>query len=77
LAEFYNDLVGENPNALEIVFVSSDSDDSSFAEYYKEMPWVSVVYTEESVRTALGQKYSVRGIPSFIGTYLFHFNSNN
>ena len=30
------------------------------------MPWTSVVYSNESLRSSLGSKYGVRGIPSFI-----------
>jgi nucleoredoxin len=51
---------------LEIVFVSSDSDDGSFNEYYGSMPWVSVPFSNKNISQALGQKFSVRGIPSLI-----------
>ena len=65
LAEFYSDVVAANENDLEIVFVSSDSDQHAFDEYYGEMPWVSVPFGAEAQNT-LGTKYGVRGIPTFI-----------
>ena len=66
LAEFYDQLKEGNPEYLEIIFVSSDSDDASFEEYYQTMPWTSIPYSESSVIQALGSKYGVRGIPTFI-----------
>ena len=66
LAEFYSQLQEEDPSALEIVFVSSDSDQSSFDEYYGEMPWVSLPFSERAQKDALFSKYGVRGIPTFI-----------
>jgi len=56
----------EDATALEIVFVSSDSDQHSFDEYYGSQPWVSVPFSETSVTQGLGQRFGVRGIPSFI-----------
>lgn len=66
LAEFYSQLQEEDPSALEIVFVSSDRDQSSFDEYYGEMPWISLPYSERAKKDALASKYGVRGIPMFI-----------
>ncbi len=31
---------------LEIIFLSSDSDEESFDEYYKDMPWFKLDYKE-------------------------------
>lgn len=67
LAEVYDQIketVGENE--LEIVFVSSDSDEASFTEYYGSMPWISMSFADRKGAQALGQKYGVRGIPSLI-----------
>lgn len=66
LAEFYEEVVNANSSDLAIVFVSSDSDEESFAEYYGSMPWYSVPYNERDLAQSLGTKYSVRGIPAFI-----------
>jgi nucleoredoxin len=64
LAQFYKDLQKQDPDALEIIFVSSDQDDGSFNEYYGEMPWTSVIFGAEE-GDSLGQRFGVRGIPSF------------
>ena len=64
LSKFYNDLKATNPDALEIIFCSSDQDQEAFDEYYGEQPWTSIQYgaTEQD---DLGQSFGVRGIPSF------------
>ena len=49
LAEFYEVLAEEDRSALEIVFVSSDKDQSSFNGYYGEMPWSSVPFSNRTV----------------------------
>mmetsp|Transcript_33723 Transcript_33723/g.24757 ORF Transcript_33723/g.24757 Transcript_33723/m.24757 type:complete len:150 (-) Transcript_33723:53-502(-) len=67
LGEIYDQIketVGENE--LEIVFVSSDSDEGSFAEYYSHMPWLALPFSDRSAAQELGRKYGVRGIPSLI-----------
>lgn len=66
LAEFYDQLKEENGDALEIVFVSSDSDDGSFNEYYGSMPWVSVPFSDRNKAEQLGSKFGIRGIPALI-----------
>ena len=45
---------------LAIVFVSSDSDDESFAEYYGSMPWYSVPYSERDLAQSLGKLVTSR-----------------
>jgi len=54
LADFYEQLMVENVNDLAIVFVSSDSDDKSYEDYYSSMPWISVPYAERTIAQALG-----------------------
>lgn len=38
---------------FEIIFVSSDRDQSSFDDYYKEMPWLTVPYDDEERRVII------------------------
>lgn len=66
LGEFYDQIKEDGALDLEIVFVSSDSDQGSFDEYYGSMPWVSLPFNRSDLAQALGQKYGVRGIPSLI-----------
>lgn len=51
LAEWYNNFKkGPNGSKLEIVFVSSDRDESSFDEYYGEMPWLALPFPQRDVK---------------------------
>lgn len=64
--EFYDQLTGDgHEDSLEIIFVSSDFNQSSFNEYYGSMPWSAVPYGSAKAYE-LAQKFGVRGIPSFI-----------
>jgi len=51
---------------LEVIFVSSDRDNTAFVDYFKSMPWLAVPFNARGVTDALSKKYSVRGIPSLI-----------
>jgi len=51
---------------LEIIFLSSDSDEESFDEYYKDMPWLKLDYKEQDKKTELEEKFGVNGIPTLI-----------
>jgi len=64
LAEYYKDCLSEK--GLEVVFVSSDRDEEGFKEYYKEMPWLALPYSERDMKGTLSQKYKVQGIPALI-----------
>ena len=66
MSEFYDSLKEEDQDALEIVFVSSDSDDASFREYYGSMPWISVPFHNREKAQELGSKFGIRGIPALI-----------
>lgn len=63
--DFYKALSASDPSALEVIFVSSDEDAEAFDHYYGEQPWTAIPFTDP-VREALGSKFGVRGIPSFI-----------
>jgi nucleoredoxin len=64
LAEFYTkDLQAKG---LEVVFLSSDRDEASFNEYFAEMPWLAVPYSERKTKDACSRKFKVQGIPSFV-----------
>lgn len=64
LAEWYKtDLKAKG---LEIVFVSSDRDESSFSDYYAEQPWLALPFAEREIKNKLSKKFKVAGIPSFV-----------
>lgn len=66
----YQHLKDQNPShGLEIVFVSSDRDLTSFAQYYNSMPWMAIPFdgpSFASIKSLLSTTYGVRGIPSFV-----------
>ncbi|XP_014673718.1 PREDICTED: LOW QUALITY PROTEIN: nucleoredoxin-like [Priapulus caudatus] len=67
LVDFYNELKKSESGAdLEIVFVSSDRDQSSFDEYFAEMPWLAVPFQERDRKAKLSKKFRVQGIPSLV-----------
>jgi nucleoredoxin len=66
LDHFYTQLKGEDLNAMEIVFISSDDDENSFNSYYNSMPWVALPFAKIDVNKRLATKYGVRGIPTLV-----------
>merc|ERR1711920_393819 len=62
LAEMFKDAF--EAKGMKIVFVSSDRDESSFSEYYGEMPWAALPYSKRDLKDALSKKFKVQGIPS-------------
>merc|ERR1712003_145397 len=62
LAEFYNNGLKDN---MEIIFVSSDRDEESFNDYFKEMPWLALPYQQRQAKQELSDACGVEGIPSF------------
>jgi len=64
LIGFYKEhAVGKN---FEIIFLSSDSDQESFEEYYKDMPWLTLDFKQQDKQEELSDKFHVSGIPKFI-----------
>ena len=66
LVSFYNDVKAMGTDELELIFVSSDSDEGSYREYYGSMSFVAVPYEARDVKEKLANKYGVRGIPTLI-----------
>jgi len=50
---------------MEIIFVSSDRDQASFDEYFKEMPWLALPYEDRAAKDKLSKACGVEGIPCF------------
>ena len=65
LAEAYKGLVAAG-KSFEIVFVSSDREESAFDEYYGEQPWLALPYAERKLKAALSKQFKVSGIPSLV-----------
>jgi len=65
LAQYYKTVKGLGKN-LEIVFLSSDRDETAFNEYFGEMPWHALAFDERERKDDLSKKFSIRGIPTLI-----------
>ena len=57
LCEAYLHLKSMFPvHGLEVVFVSSDRDSSSFNNYLSTMPWLAVPFDNASIRRSISQR---------------------
>ncbi|KAL6983700.1 protein-disulfide reductase [Sarracenia purpurea var. burkii] len=54
-----------NDNGFEVVFVSSDRDQSSFDEFFADMPWLAVPLGDER-KAFLQRRFKIRGIPAVV-----------
>ncbi|EDO42086.1 predicted protein [Nematostella vectensis] len=66
LVEFYQNYRSKTNNALEVVFISSDKDEGQFNNYFKEMPWLSLPFSERERKKKLSQKFKIAGIPTLV-----------
>ena len=51
---------------FEIVFVSYDRDSETMHNYFEEMPWAAVPYSDQDLRESLGSRFGVTGIPALV-----------
>jgi nucleoredoxin len=64
LAEWYKN--GLKDKGLEVVFVSSDKTEDAFKEYFAEMPWLALDYSDRKLKGELSNMFGVEGIPSMV-----------
>ncbi|TVU46613.1 hypothetical protein EJB05_06158, partial [Eragrostis curvula] len=64
LVKEYNKIKEKNSD-FEIVFVSSDRDQSSFDEFFSEMSWLALPLEDER-KASLKKTFQIRGIPSLV-----------
>eukprot|EP00960_Hanusia_phi_P052867 761706-Hanusia_phi.AAC.6 len=65
LGEAYNSIKSANKK-FEIVFVSSDHNESGFNDYRRSMPWLALPYSERSIKNKLSSMFGVSGIPCLV-----------
>uniref|UniRef100_A0A3Q2DB49 Nucleoredoxin n=3 Tax=Cyprinodon variegatus TaxID=28743 RepID=A0A3Q2DB49_CYPVA len=65
LVESYR-IIKESGHKFEIVFVSADRSEESFKQYFSEMPWLAIPYSDEARRSRLNRLYGIQGIPTLI-----------
>ncbi|XP_033041104.1 nucleoredoxin isoform X2 [Trachypithecus francoisi] len=52
--------IKEAGQSFEIIFVSADRSEESFKQYFSEMPWLAVPYTDEARRSRLNRLYGIQ-----------------
>lgn len=57
--------IKEKDDAFEIIFVSSDHDESSFHDFFSEMPWLALPFGDER-KKFLARTFKIYGIPSLV-----------
>jgi len=63
LAEAYKKYSGGD---IEVIFASSDRDQGSFDEYFAEMPWMAIPFTDREQTGKMSQRFGVQGIPMLV-----------
>lgn len=66
LGEFYNTMQSKGQVPFEVVFASSDRDEGAFNEYYNEMPFASMPFSNRAGKEKLAAKFGVSGIPMLV-----------
>lgn len=64
LAEWYEKDLSKKD--FEIIFVSSDRDQSSFESYLSEMPWIALPFSDRKRKGLLSDMFDVEGIPTLV-----------
>jgi len=64
LVKTYEKLKAEG-KPFEVIFASSDRDEAAFQEYFGEMPWLALPYSDRGAKEKLSKFFGVQGIPSF------------
>lgn len=57
--------IKERNESLEVVFISSDRDQTSFDEFFKGMPWLALPFGDAR-KASLSRKFKVCGIPMLV-----------
>lgn len=66
LVSTYNKMKERSVDNFELVFISSDRDESSFKEYFSEMPWLALPFENRAAKEELSERLKVDGIPSLV-----------
>lgn len=64
LSKFYTENLTTNKDQFEVVFVSLDEDESSFNQYFNEMPWKCLPFSDRERSEKLQELLKVEGIPT-------------
>ena len=65
LAEAYKTIVAAG-KSFEVIFISSDQNESQFKQYYAEMPWMCLPFSAREDKERISNAYGVSGIPCLV-----------
>ncbi|KAI6655170.1 Nucleoredoxin [Oopsacas minuta] len=69
LVKWFTDLTSTGKKLegkLEIIFLSSDEDETKFIEYFKIMPWYALPYSDRDKKKEIAENFQVKNIPTLI-----------
>ncbi len=67
IIDIYNALRITDPDKqFELVFVSADKDEVAFNNYFGDMPWLAIPYSDGETRSRLEKRFKVKGYPTLI-----------
>lgn len=65
LVQAYKEINEKHNNSLEVIFISSDRDQSSFDEFFSAMPWLALPFGDGR-KKSLSRFFKVNGIPTVV-----------
>lgn len=74
LIKTYHDIKAKD-EAFEVIFISSDRNQSSFDDFFATMPWLALPFGDER-KKSLQRKFKVQGIPAVIAIDRFGRTAN-
>ncbi|XP_045131678.1 nucleoredoxin-like [Portunus trituberculatus] len=66
LVALYKHLKENTKHQLEVILVSSDTDETAFTDYFRDMPWLALPFAETKRKVRLSRQYRVTGIPCLV-----------
>lgn len=64
LRETFAKVNAAHDDAFRVIFVSMDNSEAEFREYFGEMPWLAVPFSNQKIRHQLANAVGVMGIPA-------------
>lgn len=65
-AQVYDDIKEAGHEDLEVVYISYDRNVEQFSEYFGDMPWLALPFVKRELKSEIGKKFGVRGVPMLI-----------
>lgn len=66
LVALYKHLKENTKHQFEVILVSSDTDETAYNDYFRDMPWLALPFSETKRKVRLSRQYRVTGIPCLV-----------